>query len=329
MVPKKDGSWRPCGDYRRFNLVTTPDKYPLPNMQDLSNGLHNCTNFSKIDLVKGYHQIPVATEDIPKTAIITPFGLFEYLFTTFGLSNTALTFQRMMDRTTDGLEDVFAYVDDSRVGSPDRQTHLHHLEAFVKALAANGLAINLEKCVFATPSLEILGHTISATGAAPTADHTTEIKNCPPPQDIKQLQRFLGIVNLYLRFLLKSAQILKPLTDLLKGGAKTLEWSVSAQEAFQIAKRLLEAALPLQHPAPNAELSLATDASDTHIGGVMQQKSGDHWRPLVFSPANSQTRNHVIPLLIVNYWLPMEPSNISAIFAKVEHFNFGQVTNHL
>jgi cytoskeleton-associated protein 5 len=89
-------------------------------MQDLSNGLHGCTIFSKIDLVKGYHQIPVATEDIPKTAIIMPFGLFEYLFTPFGLTNAAQTFQRMMDRTTDGFEGVFAYMDDSCDGSPDR-----------------------------------------------------------------------------------------------------------------------------------------------------------------------------------------------------------------
>ncbi len=203
MIPKKDGSWRPCGDYRRLNLVTTPDKYPLPNMKDLSNGLHGCTVFSKIDLVKGYHQIPVAVDDIPKTAIITPFGLFEYLFTPFGLSNAAQTFQRMMDRTTDGLEGVFAYMDDSRVGSPDRQTHLRHLEAFFSALATNGLAINLEKCVFAAPSLEILGHTISATGATPTADHAAEIENCPPPQDIKQLQRFLSMVKFYRRFFAK------------------------------------------------------------------------------------------------------------------------------
>jgi hypothetical protein len=134
MVPKKDGSWQPRGDYCRLNLATTPDKYPLPNMQDLSNGLHCCTVFSKIDLVKGYHQIPVATEDIPKTAIIAPFCLFEYLFTPFGLSNTAQTFQRMIDRTTDGLKAVFAYMNDSQVGSLDRQTHLRHLKAFFLAL---------------------------------------------------------------------------------------------------------------------------------------------------------------------------------------------------
>ncbi len=186
-----------------------------------------------------------------------------------------------MDHTTDGLEGMFAYMDDSRVGSPDRHTHLHHLEAFFKALAANGLAINFEKCVFATPSLEILGHMILATGVAPTADHAAEIK-IAHPSGYQAITRFLGMVNFYRRFLPKCAQILEPLTDLLKGGTKTLEWTVSVQEAFQNAKRLLVAVVPLQHPAPNAELSLATDASDTHIGGVMQQKSGDRWRPLGF-----------------------------------------------
>ncbi len=78
MVPKKDGTWRPCGDFRRLNLVTEADVYPLPNMLDLSDRLSGCTVFSKIDLRKGYWQVPVWPEDRPKTAVITPFGLFEF-----------------------------------------------------------------------------------------------------------------------------------------------------------------------------------------------------------------------------------------------------------
>ena len=75
LVPKKDGSWRPCGDYRHLNAVTIPDRYPLPNMQSLNDRMAVCIGFSKIDLVKAYHPIPIAEEDIPKAAIATPLGI--------------------------------------------------------------------------------------------------------------------------------------------------------------------------------------------------------------------------------------------------------------
>ncbi len=189
---------------------------------------------------------------------------------------------------------MLAYIDDSWVGSPDRQTHLRHLVAFFNALATNGLAINLEKCVLAAPSLEILGHTISATGAAPTADHAAEIKNCPSPQDIKQLQCFLGMVNFYRRFLPNCAQVLKPLTDLLKGGGgQNFAMDHHRSGGFPAGQTPPSGGCATSTPRPNAELSLATDTSDIHIGGVMQQKSKDHWQPLgFFSRKLTDTESH-------------------------------------
>ena len=72
LVPKKDGSWRPCGDYRRLNSKTIRDNYPLPHLHDFIAKLHGCKIFGKLDLVKGYHQIPVAEEEIGKTTIASP-----------------------------------------------------------------------------------------------------------------------------------------------------------------------------------------------------------------------------------------------------------------
>ena len=138
MVPKKDGMWRPCGDYRLLNLATTADCYPLPNVQDFAANLHGCTVFSVIDLVKGYHQIPVAEADIPKTAIVTPFGLFEYVRMPFGLRNAAQTFQRFMDHLFREYGFVFVYLDDILVASRSLDEHLQHLEQVFPTLQEAG-----------------------------------------------------------------------------------------------------------------------------------------------------------------------------------------------
>ena len=97
VTTKPDGGWRVCGDYRQLNSMTPDDRYPVRTLQDFTAQLHGKKIFSKIDLLKGYHQIPVADEDVCKTAVITPFGLFIFPRTPFGLKNAGQDFQRLMD----------------------------------------------------------------------------------------------------------------------------------------------------------------------------------------------------------------------------------------
>ena len=132
MVRKSDGTWRPCGDYRALNAITVPDRYPLPHIQYTTQGLSGSSIYSKIDLKKAYYQVPMSEKDIEKTAVTTPFGLFEFTRMPFGLRNAAQTFQRLMDEIFRDLEFVAVYIDDILVFSESKEEHIQHLKEVIK-----------------------------------------------------------------------------------------------------------------------------------------------------------------------------------------------------
>ena len=127
MVPKtdKDGEvkYRIVGDYRALNAITKRDSYPIPHIHSFSSKLAGMHYFSKIDLMSAYHQIPMSPDDIPKTAVITPFGLFEYVSMPFGLRNASCTFQRFMDNIFRHIPNVSVYLDDILICTKAQEEH--------------------------------------------------------------------------------------------------------------------------------------------------------------------------------------------------------------
>ena len=312
VVNKADGGHRVCGDYRRLNTQTADDKYPVKTLSDFNANLAGNKVFSKIDLLKGYHQIPVHPDDVGKTAVITPFGLFLFPRTPFGLKNAGQDFQRMMDAILGDLPFCFVYIDDLLVFSKTPEEHLLHLEIVFQILADNGLVVNRPKCLLGKTSLEFLGYCINEDGVKPMEDRVQAILDINPPTTVKELQRVLGMFNYYRRFVPKAAQHLYYLFNALKGKPKgPLTWTQEMDNSFKAAKEALASAVMLRHPRPDAALAITSDASNLAIGAVLEQKGPEGWEPLSFFSAK----------LLPNQqpWPPFDRELLAA-FRSIRHF---------
>lgn len=285
FVRKSDGSLRLVCDWRQLNQITIKNKPCLPNIQDLFDSVQGSKYFSKLDLASGYHQVRIRESDIPKTAINTPFGHYEYRVMGFGLTNAPATFMSLMNQVLHPFlrKFVVVFLDDILIYSRSWKEHLQHIRSVLSCLRSNKLFCKPKKCVFGVRQITYLGHHITGTTLSVDPEKLKAVKEWPVPSSVSELRKFLGFANYFRRFIKEYSDISRPLEE-MTGRYSTFEWKEHHQEAFVRLKACLAATPVLQLVSDKKPLRVVTDASDFALAGVLlQEASPGNWHPVAYT----------------------------------------------
>ena len=224
--------------------------------EDLFRRLSGKKYLSKIDLTKGYWQIPVAPEDVYKTAFMTPDGQYEFTRMPFGMVNSGLR------KILEGMPGVGNYIDDIVIHNDSWEDHLRTLKELFGRLRKARITARLTKCLFGASRMEFLGHEVGGDVITPSRDNLEKVRNTLCPTTKKQVRSFLGLVGYYRDHIPAFALISAPLTDLLKKGkSEHIQWSEAQEHAYSLLKEYLWQEPVLKLPDLSKPFVLRTDAS--------------------------------------------------------------------
>ena len=283
LVYKKSGKPRLVIDFRQVNKKIVPIRYPLPHLETSLQLLGGNSLFTTLDLISGYHQVPLRPEDYHKTAFSTGRGLFEFTRTPFGMITSGAAMQIAIERVLSGLinKACLVYVDDIIIMGKDELEHDRNLDLVLSRLKDNGFKLNFQKCEFKKSKIECLGHIVSDQGISPHPSRINVLVNKKPPNNIKDLRSFLGLASYYRRFVQEFAKIVHPLTQLLKKDVK-FSWTNECQIAYEKLIDCLVNAPILTYPNFTKTFYVTCDASKTGIGSVLTQIHDKKHLPIAF-----------------------------------------------
>ena len=284
VVKKKDGNIRLCIDFRKLNSISLFDSEPIPNQDDLFTELSDSKFFTKIDLSKGYWQIPLSEDCKPFTAFQSPLGLLEFNVLPFGLSTAASTFQRMMRMLFPDFSGVISYFDDVLVHSATWQHHIATVRSVLSRLSDCHITARPAKSFFAFQQIEFLGHMVSQGFQYPEQGMLRKIAILSPPETKKQVRSILGTLNFYKKYVPHFSQLSAVLSDLTKKNMPNkVVWQDAHQRAFDAIKGVLNDSPFLRIPDPSRPFVVRTDASSRGIAGVLLQQVGHDLLPCAYA----------------------------------------------
>lgn len=244
LVAKKDYSVRFCIDFRALNKITVPDAEPIPDVEELFAKLKGFQYFTKIDLAKGYWQIPLAEGDKPKTAFRTSKGLFQFTRMPFGLVTAPSTFARLMRQLHLDSLNAVSYFDDIVVGSEDWVSHPAKVKALMEKLHTHGLTARPSKIESGFQEIQFLGHVISKDHIRPVPEKVNQMIKLDIPRTKKQVRAVLGLIGYYRRYVPNFASIVAPLTELIKKKQPVKpKWSQACQDSLEKVQNILNSNL--------------------------------------------------------------------------------------
>lgn len=267
---------RICVDFRMLNRVTIFDAEPMPNPEDLMVKMAHANYFSKLDLSKGYWQVPLSEASKIRTAIRTPLGLLHFTVMPFGLVTAPSTFSKLMRKVLDRLDNVDNFLDDIMEGTEDWDTHIKTLDELCSRLRSAGLTARPSKCFIGFRKVDCLGQQIGQNSMETIPGKINTIVDAPRPKTKTQTRAFLGLAGFYRKFIPNFSEIAVPLTDLTKKGQPNkVIWTESQEKAFTTLKEKLSSSPVLKLPNLQAEFILRTDASDIALGAILLQKDSE------------------------------------------------------
>ena len=320
MVIKPGKTPRFCVDFRQLNKLTVFDAEPLPNIESMLVKFAGSVYFSKIDLTKGYWQVPMDNESKDFTSFQSPSGLFRFNKMPFGLVNAPATFSRLMRIVLKDLTCVDNFVDDIIIHSKTWDTHMTDVALVLQRLRQANLTARPTKCFLGYKQIECVGYVIGESGTLePIPDKVKAIHDIPIPQTKKQVRSFLGMVAFYSRFIPGYANIAAPLTDLTKKMAPNkVSWGKCQDQAFNKLKDRLIKSPVLRVPNCKEQFILRTDASDIGLGAVLGQDINGCKQPVAYASRKLLDREK-------NYTV-MEKECLAVVWAiaKFHKYLFGQ-----